>query len=617
MPLEPDPQAVVSAWDIGALLFGRYRVLRELGRGGMGVVLLAQDEKLDQPVALKVISERVVHDAEAIHALRLEVLRGRDLTHTGIVRTYHFEHEGGLAAIVMEYIDGHTLAQLKALQPGRCFDPAEILPWLEQLCPALDYAHRDARIVHRDLKPANLMLTAAGQVKVADFGIASRLPDPASGQTGATGKGGTARYMSPQQALGDAPSPLDDVYSLGATFYELLTSKPPFLGANILPQVLQAIPPPVNARRDEFGIADRAPISPIWEEAIAACLAKEPEDRPRSAGEFLHRLKSLPFEPPVPTNPRPPPPPPSPNTLGRRASKAAANRRAWTWGIGVAVVVFAAIPSWLSTRESESLALKVATNERPFLNSLGMKFAPVPIKGGPTDGKRVLFCVWETRVQDYAEFAKEDTRKDKDATWKDCESRGEKQGLTHPVVYVSWEDARAFCDWLTKKEHAAGRLDARSEYRLPSDHEWSCAVGIGDRENPKASPADKSGKVPDVRPWGTQWPPPRGAGNFADATLKKKLPKCTIFNNYDDGFAFTAPTGSFTPNQFGIYDLSGNVWEWCDDPLKPGDTSRVYRGGSFDGGWHGFFLSSYRYGFAPTRRLDNCGFRCVVAMSGE
>ena len=601
----------------GALIFGRYRVLRELGRGGMGVVLLAHDEKLDQPVALKLVSDLVVNDAESIRDLRLEVLRGRELTHTGIVRTYQFEHDDGMGAIVMEYVDGHTLAQVKTLQPGHCFDPADLLPWLDQLCPALDYAHRDARIVHRDLKPANIMVTSSGQVKVADFGIASRLPDPESGQTEATGKGGTARYMSPQQAQGFAPSPLDDVYSLGATIYELLTSKPPFLGAHILPQVLQAIPPPMAARREELGIAGRAEISPIWEEAIAACLAKEPEDRPQSAGEFLHRLKTPPHVPPVAVTPQPLPPRPSPNTLPHRASKAAANRRAWTWGIGVAVIAFAAITTWLGTRESESLALKAATKERPFINSLGMKFVSVPIIGGPTDGKRVLFSIWETRVQDYAQFAKEDPRKDKDATWKDCEYCGEKQGLTHPVVFVSWEDARAFCDWLTKKEHAAGRLDARSEYRLPSDHEWSCAVGIGDRENPKASPADKSGKVPDVRPWGTQWPPPRGAGNFADATLKKKLPKCTIFNNYDDGFAFTAPTGSFTPNQFGIYDLSGNVWEWCDDPWKPGDTSRVYRGGSFDGGWYGFFLSSYRYGLAPTRRLFNCGFRCVVGTTGE
>ncbi len=581
----------------------------------MAVVHLAHDEELHLDVALKLIPDLVVQDAEAIDDLKKEVLRGRALTHPGIVRTHDFARDAGSAAIVMEYIEGSTLADLKAQQPDRCFDPADLLPWLDELCPILDYAHHTARIAHRDLKPRNLMLTAVGRVKVADFGIASSLAESHSRVSLHASTSGTPPYMSPQQLQGARPSHLDDLYALGALLYELLTGKPPFFRGNIPMQVLDAMPPTLAARREELGIANRAAISPVWEEAIAACLAKEPEQRPQSAGEFLHRLKAPPYVPPVAMAPQPLPPRPSSNTLRRRASKAEANRRAWIWGISVAVIAFAAITSWLSTRESESLALKTATKERPFINSLGMKFVPVPITGGPTDGKRVLFCVWETRVQDYAEFAKEDTRKDKNVTWEHEFQGG--QGPTHPVVNVEWDDARAFCDWLTKKERAAGRLGANDAYRLPSDHEWSCAVGIGDREDAEKSPADKSGKVRDVWPWGARWPPPPGAGNLADITGKKKYPAWTVIEGYEDGFAVTAPAGSFTPNQFGIYDLSGNVWEWCEDRWQPSDSTRVLRGGSFDHGERAILLSSSRYSNASSVHYNIYGFRCVVAMSGE
>ena len=177
----------------------------------------------------------------------------------------------------------------------------------------------------------------------------------------------------------------------------------------------------------------------------------------------------------------------------------------------------------------------------------------------------------------------------------------------HPVVKVSWNEAEAFCEWLSRKEGL--------EYRLPTDHEWSCAVGIGDREDPSVSPGDKDQKIPGVFPWGTEWPPPRGSGNLADATAKRKTPDWKVIDNYDDGFAHTSPVGAFAANQFGIYDLSGNVWEWCKDVVKLGDPYRYQRGACFFDAFPGESLSSRRTGSPGGNWVS--GFRCVVVGSSS
>ena len=275
------------------VLFGRYRILRELGRGGMGQVLLAQDEELGHPVAIKIVPDTVVKDTEAVTDIKKEVLRGIALTHPGIVRTHNFERDASGAAIVMEYVEGSSLQELKVQQPDGCFDPEAILPWIEQFCAVLDYAHGDAKIVHRDLKPRNLMITKSGRLKVADFGISAMLTETVTRNTADGMTSGTPCYMSPQQAMGKRPSPSDDIYALGATIFELLTGKPPFFRGQILAQVVTETPVSMMSRREEFGLTERRPIPGVWEETIAACLAKEPGDRPQSAGEVVQRLKGL------------------------------------------------------------------------------------------------------------------------------------------------------------------------------------------------------------------------------------------------------------------------------------------------------------------------------------
>ena len=245
-------------------------------------------------------------------------------------------------------------------------------------------------------------------------------------------------------------------------------------------------------------------------------------------------------------------------------------------------------------------------------NSLGMKFVPVP-------GTAVLFSVYETRVQDFEAFVKAtDYRVEpklhtwikgegkvfEDYSWR---SPGFPQGPTHPVGGVSWNDAQAFCRWLTARERAAGKITSRQRYRLPTDREWSVAVGLG--EEPGTTPAERAGKIKNVHPWGTHWPPPAHAGNYGDASWTNP----TDLREHNDGHAFTAPVGSFTPNVHGLYDLGGNVYEWCEDlEYAKGDNHRVMRGSAFNSRIRSMVQSSTRIHFEPDNRAANHGFRCVL-----
>ncbi len=278
----------------GLKMFERYTLVRMLGRGGMGVVWQAHDEKLDLDIALKFLHENLVGDDAALDDLRRETRRCMKLHHTNIVQVYDLVDDPGSAAIAMEFIDGRPFSALRMDKPSRVLDTEDLLPLLEQVCAALSYAHETAKIVHHDLKPGNLMLTRDGIVKVMDFGIASSLSDSMSrnsrvGQQSSSGSG-TLPYMSPQQLMGFPPSVADDVYSLGATLYELLSSKPPFFRGELTRQIESISPPTIRERRVELEIEGAAPVPEVWEQTIAACLEKEAEKRPQSVRELMARL---------------------------------------------------------------------------------------------------------------------------------------------------------------------------------------------------------------------------------------------------------------------------------------------------------------------------------------
>ena len=230
-------------------------------------------------------------------------------------------------------------------------------------------------------------------------------------------------------------------------------------------------------------------------------------------------------------------------------------------------------------------AAPAASKAAPFINTLGMEFVPVRATPG------VLWSRWETRVRDYAAFCRDTNRAQEKPSFE--------QGDDHPVVEVSFNDAQAFCVWLSKKEGRA--------YRLPTDHEWSCAVGIGAQEDAAASPKAKDEAIKGVYPWGTAWPPPEGSGNF-DSYSEDKI-SSDLYDN-------TSPVGSFSPTADGLYDLSGNAWEWCDSLYDPNATDRVLRGGSWNFINPSYLLSSYRYNFHPTIRIDFYGFRVVLGVGG-
>ena len=284
-----DLGSTVKGFATGQKVFGRYMLKKILGRGGMGVVWLARDEKLEREIALKFLPEVVALDARAVLDLKRETRRALELTHPHIVRIHDFIDDNQTAAIAMEYVAGDSLAKLALDQPNHVFAPGRLQEWMRQLCSALDYAHNKAQIVHRDLKPANLMVDARGDLKIADFGIAASVSDSVSRVSVRAGSSGTPVYMSPQQMMGDKPAVTDDIYALGATLYDLLSGKPPFHSGNILAQVQGKEAQRLNARRAEFGFGGE-PVPAEWEQTIAACLAKEARDRPQSVREFVQRL---------------------------------------------------------------------------------------------------------------------------------------------------------------------------------------------------------------------------------------------------------------------------------------------------------------------------------------
>lgn len=259
-----------------------------------------------------------------------------------------------------------------------------------------------------------------------------------------------------------------------------------------------------------------------------------------------------------------------------------------------------------------------ATRESPLVNSLGQEYIPVPGKPG------ILMCRMETRVADFEQFARETGFRqsgviatiDKNGRWADDGSASwEKPGFPqtgkHPVVAISWNDAKWFLQWLSAKE---GR-----NYRLPSLDEWDAAAGD------------------DAYPWGNTWPPPKGAGNLFGREAVVAMPGAgPVAYGHSDGFVHTAPVGSFPENKNGFHDLAGNVWEWCEDSYRKemnseaqrlkypemntdrqgdGTPLRVTRGGSWFVNYPEQLGSRARFRDYPSNRVVVIGFRCVLDLN--
>jgi serine/threonine protein kinase len=235
-----------------------------------------------------------------------------------------------------------------------------------------------------------------------------------------------------------------------------------------------------------------------------------------------------------------------------------------------------------------------------FTNSLGMKFLPVK-------GTDVMFCIHETRRQDYATYAAANPGTAEN--WKNAGHDGVPCGHedNHPVVGIRWVDAQAFCAWLSKKE---GKT-----YRLPTDEEWSIAVGLSRLETRSKgiTPSMLSDQERETYPWSGKYPPKSTdqAGNYADLAFGAKSQSPGFISGYDDGFPTTSPVMSFKPNKLGLFDMGGNVLEWVEDWYDESQTVRVLRGGSFiDSSTN--LLSSHRFFDGPTLGRHFNGFRIVL-----
>lgn len=616
---------------IGSLLKD-YNVEHLIGRGGMGAVYKGVQIKLKRSVAIKLLPAELA-DAEGENfAARFEkeaqVLAS--LNHPGIVTIYDFGRmDGGNLFIVMEYVDGTDLHHL--IKSGQ-LAPAQALKLVMEICEALQYAHGND-VVHRDIKPGNVLVTRNGRAKLADFGLAMRhneeqapaiplphgvdfhtkLQELAASRFTRTGfVMGTPPYAAPEVYAGQADA-RSDIFALGIMFYEMLTGHPPEDGYT-LPSQKVGVDPRVDA-------------------VVLKALEGDPAVRFQSANDVKEAVeqasKPLPQQAPQPPEltQKSQPPPQSQASIrptGRAPQRPTLTPKRSTWfgKLVLALVITAgaysaydATHQWKVTeRLLRSLTLISKSSptpaqvdakqkgiaEREFTNSLGMKFIALP-------GTKVMMCIHETRRRDYAGYAA--TVPGVDQSWKDKGAGGKPfgNGDEYPVGMMSWSDAKAFCEWLGKKE---GRT-----YRLPTDHEWSVAAGLGEKESPNQLPEALWRKVPGVYPWGTAWPPPPMSGNFADLTAKEVMPDLPIVPGYRDGYAQAAPVMTFHANSLGLYDLAGNVWEWCEDWINASQKERTLRGGScMSWGNEGNMLASDRFSHQPSDRVFDVGFRCVVEM---
>src|SRR6185295_4194424 len=282
----------------GPQRIGSYPIERELGRGGMGIVYLARDPRLQRLVAIKVLPDAFARDAERLARFEREARLLASLNHANIATLHGLEQDGAQSFLVMEMVEGDTLSDRIARGP---LPIEEALTIARQIVDALETAHAKA-IVHRDLKPANVKITPEGKVKVLDFGLAKALT-PAQGpqdllssptMTAPTNMGvilGTAPYMSPEQAKGHDVDARSDIFSFGCVFFEMLTGRRSFAGASVTEAIASVL-----AREVDLTLLPPN-IHPDTRDLLRRCLEKDPTRRWQAIGDVRVELEAIAQDP--------------------------------------------------------------------------------------------------------------------------------------------------------------------------------------------------------------------------------------------------------------------------------------------------------------------------------
>ncbi|HUQ32489.1 MAG TPA: SUMF1/EgtB/PvdO family nonheme iron enzyme [Pyrinomonadaceae bacterium] len=658
----------------------RYRIIRPIGRGGMGQVYEAIDDTVDSIVVIK---ETLASTDKLRNAFAHEAKLLANLKHPALPRVTHYFLEGDDQFLVMEFIEGRNLAELLKLR-GRPFGYEKIVTWTDKLLDALSYLHGQREpVIHRDIKPANIKVTDEEDIYLLDFGLAKGAP----GLETSSVQGYTAAYAPLEQLTNSGTSSQSDLYSLGATLYHLLTGRPPesaseryeameegigdpLRPANQLnPEVPETISMVVShalamkrmerfasadamreALREAASVAERereeqilnTPTLPMENLQAILSLTEPVADPARQQGgsQAAHEaqsarsedsyIKTIPAKPPV----VPPPPidstqPSWPSQIysdssslkeeGSEQSKQLRsaphfwNKRRIAGAVIILVVTTSAFVVVLLRQRSAK------TSETPHAvraadvavkNNIGMEFVYVPAgsymmgsKTGEDDEKPVhLVTIREGFYMGKYEVTQ--------AEWQRVMGTNPSRfkGESLPVEQVSWNDAQLFLQ----------KLNATNDgfiYRLPTEAEWEYACRAG-------TTTDYAGDL-DSMAW---------YGHNSGRQYLKEFERANAAETYElleKNGSQTHPVGTKTPNAFGLYDMLGNVFEWCQDyqdsyAATPTDGSawngaglkeRVYRGGAWSS-YASFLRSADRHSDAPDLGNFNRGLR-VVAIRSE
>ena len=556
---------------IGKTIDDKYRIESKLGEGGMGAVYLSTRLMIGDTVAIKILHSTQVSDPQAIERFRREAQAAARLKHQNAVTIYDFGVSNeGLVYLVMELAEGQSLRDIIKLQgPVTPSAAAEIM---SQVCAALDAAHRQ-HIVHRDMKPDNIIVDVTNtglRVKVLDFGIAKMRDLTASNLTQTGAVMGTPYYMSPEHCLGEELDHRSDIYSLGIVLYEMLAGVVPFnspISTAVVVQHVNQAPPSLRALN--------ASISPAVEAVVMHALEKHREARPQTAVQLAQELissvqgspvtphsGSMPVSPfystPASTTPAANPVTGAalaptiqmtapPQISGAQTAAAAKKRLPLKLGVSVVIIVTVAIIGLLiwarqSGQDANAPSLTVDLGNNVKLKLVLIKAGSFTM--GSTD--REVDEASKASNLSHSWFIAEQPAHQVNITkpfylgkyevtqaqwqavigsnpsdFKDC-------GGNCPVEHVSWNDAQDFIKRLNAKQ-------TQYTYRLPTEAEWEYAARAGTTT----------------------------AFAFGDSLSSEQA------SFYPDGNApsldKTVAVGSYQPNAWGLYDMHGNVSEWCQD----------------------------------------------------